>query len=182
MNKPLFLFVGKSGSGKTTIGNYLSEYKGYKQVQSYTTRLPRFKGEEGHIFVDENEFNCLDGLVAYTEYNNNKYGVTAQMVDEADIYVLDVPGVETLLKQYNTHRPIYIFYFDATVHTRINRMIERGDHDNAIISRLLEDEKDDWLRQLEDMPVCTTKDIRLYIINANKNLDGVLKSISWYIE
>ena len=56
MRKPLFLFVGRSSSGKTTIANILEERYGYKQVQSYTTRPPRYEGEVGHIFVNENEF------------------------------------------------------------------------------------------------------------------------------
>lgn len=182
INKPLYIFVGKSASGKTTVANALEEKHNLSQLQSYTTRPKRYENETGHTFISDEEFDKLENIVAYTEYNGFRYGATKEQVDAIDIYVLDVPGVETLLKQYNTYRPIYIFYFDATVHTRINRMIERGDHDGAIISRLLEDEKDDWLQQLEDMPVCTTKDIRLYIINANKNLDGVLKSVSWYID
>ena len=44
MNNPLFLFVGRSASGKTTIANILEEKYGHKQVQSYCTRPPRYEG------------------------------------------------------------------------------------------------------------------------------------------
>ena len=184
MNKPLYIFVGKSASGKTTVANILEKAHGFVQLQSYTTRPKRHTNETGHTFISDKEFDKLLNIVAYTEYNGHRYGATKKQVDEVDIYVLDVPGVETILKQYKTERPIVIFYFDTTVHTRINRMIARGDHDNAIISRLLEDEKDNWWQQLEDiiMPLELEKDIRLYIINANNNLDTVLKSVLWYMD
>ena len=74
MNKPLFLFVGKSASGKTTIANLLEEKYLFNQVQSYTTRKPRYEGETGHIFVTEDEFNALEDIVSYTFYNGNQYG------------------------------------------------------------------------------------------------------------
>jgi guanylate kinase len=62
MRKPLFLLVGRSASGKSTVANMLEEQHGYKQVSSYTTRPPRYEGEVGHIFVNENEFKNLSEL------------------------------------------------------------------------------------------------------------------------
>ena len=41
MYKNLYLIVGASGSGKTTVANALEEKYGYKQLQSYTTRPMR---------------------------------------------------------------------------------------------------------------------------------------------
>ena len=180
MIKPLLLFVGKSSSGKTTIANILEKEHGYIQVQSYTTRKPRYEGETGHIFVTEKEFNKLGRLAAYTLYNGNKYGTTFKQVDECDIYVIDVPGVETLLKKYKTERPIFIIYFDVSVYNRINRMIERGDHDGAIVSRLLEDEKTDWLADLRDIERRYGK-VGVQVVDANKSLEDVVEQICWHI-
>jgi guanylate kinase len=180
MNKPLFLFVGRSASGKTTVANMLVEKYGYKQVESYTTRLPRFDGETGHIFVPEEEFRNLGELAAYTFYNNNHYGTTFKQLEECDIYVIDVPGVETLL-QKEISRPIVIIYFDTTVYTRINRMLDRGDGDMAIVSRLLQDEKDDWFKQLDQLAWhyahIINKNVQLYSINADSNKEDVLESV-----
>ena len=186
MNKPLFLFVGKSASGKTTIADILSQSCGHKQVYSFTTRLPRYDGEIGHIFVNDDEFNELNDLVAYTEYNGYRYGTTADQLDECSIYVVDVPGVETLLQRYKTHRPIVIIYFDTTVYTRIHRMIDRGDSDMAIISRLLQDEEGDWLKQLDHLvwhyDHIVGKYVVLYSINANGDKDSVLEMAKYYME
>ncbi len=185
MSKPLFLFVGMSASGKTTIADTLDQKYGYKQVYSYTTRPPRYDGEIGHIFVSESEFDNLGELAAYTEYNGFRYGTTVQQLDECSIYVVDVPGVETLLQRYNTDRPICIIYFDTTVYTRINRMLDRHDSDITIISRLLQDEKDDWLKDLNSLVWhyvnIVGKNVRLHSINANGSKTDVLELVSYYI-
>lgn len=187
MNKPLFLFVGRSASGKTTIANVLSDKYGYKQVESYTTRAPRYENEPGHIFVSEDEFKNLGELAAYTFYNNHHYGTTFEQLDESNIYVVDVPGVESLLEKYkNNSRQICIIYFRSTVYTRIMRMIERNDSDMSIISRLLQDEKYDWFNKLDSLvwhySNIENKSVDLYAIDANKSLTDVMEQILYYIE
>lgn len=186
MSKPLFLFVGKSASGKTTIANLLEKKHGYKQVNSYTTRQPRYDGEIGHVFVTEEEFKELGDMVAYTFYNNNHYGTTAEQLDQCMIYVVDIPGVKTLLEKYKSDRPIVIIYFNTTVYTRINRMLDRGDSDMAIIARLLQDEKDDWFNQLDHLTWYHShivgKDIDLHSIDANGCETWVLELIEYYLE
>lgn len=151
MNNTLYLFVGKSASGKTTVANFLEKKHGFKQVNSYTTRPHRYEGEIGHVFVSDEEFDNLGEMVAYTEYNGHRYGTTAEQLDQCQIYVVDVPGVKTLLERYKTNRQIMILYFGANICTRIHRMIDRGDSDMAIITRLLQDEKNDWHDQLSDL-------------------------------
>ena len=100
MDNTLYLFVGKSASGKTTVANFLEKKHGFKQVNSYTTRPPRYEGEIGHIFIDDGDFDELGELVAYTEYNGFRYGTTAEQLDKCQIYVIDVPGIKTLLEKY----------------------------------------------------------------------------------
>lgn len=182
MTKPLLLFVGPSGSGKTTIANTMELECGYHQVQSYTTRKPRYKGETGHIFISNEDFNRLGEFAAYTVYNGNKYGTTVKQLDECDIYVIDIDGIKTLLKQYKTDRPIYIIYFMASVYTRINRMLNRHDCDAAIISRLLEDEKYNWLEKLNKIVDKTDKKVKLFTVDANKSQSNVVDEILWYIQ
>lgn len=185
MNKPLFLFVGKSASGKSTIANLLEQKYGYKQVQSYTTRPPRYDGEPGHIFVTKEEFGNLGELAAYTLYNGNEYGTTFQQLEECDIYVIDVPGVETLLQKDKIKRPICVIYFDTTVRTRINRMVERGASDMEIVSRLYHDEEYDWEKKLDSLiwhyTKIDNKDVELNLVNANDNKESVLELVLYYM-
>lgn len=177
--RPLFLFVGKSASGKTTIANML-EKDGYNQVQSYTTRPPRYKGEVGHTFISEGEYDKLENIVASTLYNGYHYCTTLEQIQNSDFYVVDVPGVFTLLDNYDKiNRDIHIFYFDANVYNRIQRMIARHDSDTLIISRLLNDEKDDWLTQLF---FANMYEIDLHIIEADNDLEEVYHQIKTVIK
>lgn len=184
MSKPLFLFVGRSASGKTTIANILEDKYQYKQVQSYTTRAPRYDGEVGHIFITKEEFDALGELAAYTLYNNSEYGTTFKQLEECDIYVIDVPGVETLL-QKEIDRPIVVIYFDTTVYTRINRMLDRGDSDMNIVARLLQDEQYDWHHKLDALvwhyANINGKDVKLYSVSANVDKADVLKMVLHYM-
>ena len=186
MNNPLFLFIGKSSSGKTTVANQMEEEYRMKQVYSYTTRPPRYDGEIGHIFVTNEEFDALGELAAYTVYNGYRYGTTFQQLDECSIYVIDVAGTKTLLEKCkNYNRPICVIYFDTTVYNRIQRMISRGDCDAQIISRLLQDEKDDWYDKLDAIVWHYANNecmnIQLRKVDANKHLSAVVSQTCRHI-
>lgn len=187
MNDTLYLLCGKSASGKSTITNILEKKYGLKQVRSYTTRKPRYDGEDGHVFVNTNAFEKLGKLAAYTFYNGNHYGVTYDQVEQCDVYVIDPAGVEVLLKNFNDMRPIRIIYFDAAVSVRINRMVERGAGDHEIISRLLTDDtEDDWYYKLDAL-VYNYKyikglDVDLYKVDANTDVEDVLEQVLYCMD
>ena len=187
MDDPLYLFVGPSGCGKTTVTGLLESRYSHKAIRSYTTRRPRYEGEDGHRFLSSLEFDALENLVAYTVYNGFRYGVTEDQIDNATLYVIDIPGVETLLENYkNTEREVRIFYLDSTVKTRIDRMTDRHDSDSAIIKRLYYDEAFDWYRQLDklvwDYKNNKRRNVELYKINANKNIENVLEQVLYYMK
>lgn len=167
MNKPLFLFVGKSASGKTTIANML-ERDGYTQISSYTTRPKRHENEIGHVFITEEEYDKLENIMASTLYNGYRYCTTLEQIQDADIYVVDPAGVKTLLNNYDKlNRSVYLVYFEASTYTRIKRMIEREDNDTQIVGRLLNDEKDDWLREVRNYIKQSEKPVGVHIIHAS---------------
>lgn len=185
MNNPLFLFVGPSGSGKTTVAEELANSYDYPTVESYTTRPRRYENETGHIFISESEFDELENIVAYTKYNGFRYCTTKDQLDLVSSYVVDIPGVETLLQNYQTDRPIVVFYFDSTVTTRINRMVDRNDSDTAIVGRLHNDEAFDWYSKLDHIvwhyANIEHKDVELYKISANKSKEEVLEMVLYYM-
>lgn len=177
--KPLFLLVGKSGSGKTTIAEHLEKEQGMTSVQSYTTRPPRYENETGHIFVSDEEFDKLKNIIAYTEYNGYRYCSTQEQIDAADIYVIDPPGVKTLLDNYQAHnRHIYIIYFAVKPRLRIERMRNRRDSDTKIVERIYNDEEYDWYKMLKKMIYeYANSNLHLYYINANQTLEKVIAKV-----
>ena len=182
MNKPLFLFTGRSASGKTSIANML-EADGYSQVNSYTTRPPRYEGEKEHTFISEEEYSNLENIVASTLYNGYHYCTALDKIQDADIYVIDPAGVKTLIDNYNKiNRYIYILYFDASICNRIRRMMERHDCDTQIVGRLLQDEENDWLKDLLNIEFNNRDQMVIYNVDANQNLEDVYETVKNFIE
>lgn len=186
MNEPLYLFVGKSASGKTTVAENLESQYSFTTLQSYTTRPKRYENETGHIFVTDEEFDKLENIIAYTEYNNHRYCATKKQIDESSIYVIDVPGVKTLLEKYHTDRKIVVVYFDTSIRTRIDRMIDRHEPDMAIVCRLYNDEESDWEKELSEMVWCHknnfNKNVEMHSVDANQCLGLVIQQITSFME
>lgn len=137
----IYLVVGPSGSGKTTLTEDLCLRYGYKAVSSYTDRPPRYPGEVGHEFLSKEEFDKLPDLCAYTEFNGHRYGVTSEMIDRCDVYVIDPAGVEYMREHYTGKKGIAIIGLVVEPEVRYARMKKRGDSKEQIESRLRHDER-----------------------------------------
>ena len=135
----IVLIVGPSGAGKTTLARTLEWRNGWSQIASYTTREPRFLGEIGHTFVTPEKFDELTGIVAYTEYNGHRYCATSAQVDDNEIYVVDVAGVETFMQRYNGNKKPIVVIPWCDEQDRQQRMKKRGDSIENISKRLQTD-------------------------------------------
>lgn len=94
-----FLFIGRTASGKSSIAKAVCEKIGLSQVVSYTTRPMRKSEKNGsdHIFITDTEVAQYENdIAAYTEINGYKYFTTYDVIDNADIYVIDPVGVDNL--------------------------------------------------------------------------------------
>lgn len=142
--KMLTLLVGESGSGKTAVSKFLAQNFNMKVLQSYTTRPPRYEGEEGHIFISEEEFQALENKVAYTEFDGYKYCATKEQIEKSDIYIIDKDGIETL-KTYKEvigiDKEFLTIAIYASPYLRAARMEARGDKDDDIVKRMENDVK-----------------------------------------
>lgn len=141
MGNRIYLFIGKSGSGKTTIAETLGEKYGWKIVESYTTRLPRFEGESGHKFVSEEEFDKLLDICAYTLFDGHKYGATQQQIDEADIYIVDPKGLTYFMEHYQGGKDLVAVYFRCNDSILRQRLLDRrGATIESVQQRIANDE------------------------------------------
>lgn len=151
--KSLYCIVGPSGSGKTSAQLVLEKIHQLDGVWSYTTRPPRYEDEAGHFFVLDYAFNQLGPLVAYTEYNGYRYGVTAELLDRADFYVIDPAGVATLKENYH-NKPIKVIWLDTTETERAIRMLNRGDCIDKVYERIQFDREafsGEWMDKIFEM-------------------------------
>lgn len=137
--KNIYCFVWPSGCGKTTIVEALREEYGYRLIESYTTRPPRHSEETGYTFVSPEEFKALGEMYAYTEFDGYEYGVTADLIERNDLYVVDPAGVGYLRDQYHGEKGIRVVGLTAPVDVLSRRMKQRGDSDEKILRRLSND-------------------------------------------
>jgi guanylate kinase len=133
--KNLYLIVGQSGTGKTHTAKALEKEYGLTLVRSYTTRTPRYDGEDNYTFVSSEEFSKLGEVLAYTKFAGNEYGVTADKLNEGDIYIVDVDGVHYLKKHFSG-KPIKVLGLFCSPQILEERMRKRGDTEEDIKKRL----------------------------------------------
>ena len=140
-NRYVLLIVGKSGSGKSALCNYMEKTYGLKQVKSYTTRLCRGLEDNTHTFVTDEEFDKLTDMCAYTVFDGNRYCATSKQVDECDLYVIDPTGIDYFLREYRGIKIPIVIHIDASESICTLRMYERGDDPNDISRRIKHDRK-----------------------------------------
>lgn len=148
MNKKLvFLFIGRTASGKSSLAKYICKNFGLKQVKSLTTRLPRtgeIDGYEDHYFVSEEEYSEINKskeFCACTEINGYKYATTLEELSESDIYVIDPAGAE-YLKAYCGDRFKFVeIYFSSPFELAKSRYIKRDGDEESFYSRYNSEDK-----------------------------------------
>lgn len=143
----IYLIVGESGAGKTTIAEALCEKHGWTQIQSYTNRPPRSDDEAGHCFISAEVFptfteieRVFDDIVARTEYNGHCYFCTAAQIEDDDLYVIDPAGIEYFREHYTGNKGVRIIYIYVEPEQRLVRMLGRGDDHEKAMERLKNDE------------------------------------------
>ena len=134
----LYLLVGPSGVGKSTIANELTRRYGYFQVNPYTTRPRRGDDECGYTFVSEQQFHELPNKIACVNYHGYFYGATAELLDYNDLYIVEPSGIDAIKQAYN-NRKVFVIGLIASEHTTRERMQQRGD----VLSYILDRQKND---------------------------------------
>lgn len=155
------LLVGKSGSGKNTVQDYLVKKYGLKPLLSYTTRAKRYPEEDTHTFITEQEYEEIkkkEKIIAYTFYNGNHYFATEKQFAESDIYIIDIEGIKCI-KELGIDIPYDVIYLAVPAHIRMERMAKRNDNKSMIDERLKYDE-------------IAFKDIRKYCYHFISNFDS----------
>ena len=139
----IYLIVGASGSGKSTIGKILEE-QGIPQLVSFTTRQKR-KGEidgQDYHFITQEKLEALSkkSIAEITEYNGNYYGLTKREVsDKLDefrevYFVTNEDGAKQIIDMYP--EDTVVFWLNVTIETMVERMRVRGDKEEDNLSRI----------------------------------------------
>lgn len=142
---PVILLIGESGSGKNTVQDNLEKLYGCVPLLSYTTRPKRTPDENTHTFVTMEEFEQIvknEKVVAFTNFDNNLYCATDKQLEQSDVYIIDVKGLQNLLDlkfEKAIDIPFVTVYLQVPEEERIKRMKKRGDSKQAIKQRIEHD-------------------------------------------
>lgn len=144
MIKYILHINGRGGSGKSTLVNALNEKLWLEKTQNYTTRKPRYEGEQGYFFVSEEEFQ--------TRFKNNEIIESYFRKSNGAFYWLPAPtftgivqseimGVVALKKWcFQNNVPFLSIYLDIDTDILLSRLQNRADTNEKPEERLKEDE------------------------------------------
>lgn len=143
-NDLMVAIVSPSGGGKSHIAKMLFR-ENVVTLPSYTTRLPRYRGEEGHTFVDPSQFIFEDGevyefdafnesdhrgkrrnVIAYTYFDGEHYWAEREQFEgKGEItYIVDPAGAICLKKTINPENLLIVYLANIPEETLYERMVD----------------------------------------------------------
>lgn len=178
LSKPLkFLFIGRTASGKSSIAKAVCEKMSLTQVVSYTTRPMRKSEKNGsdHIFIsDEDVAQYESDIAAYTEINGYKYFTTYDVIDNADIYVIDPVGVDNLKIKCGNRYEFIEIYIRTPQNLAEERARIRGDK--------LKDFKQRWVAENQQFTDYEKNYTFAYNLNNNRPFDESVNKVCEWIQ
>ncbi|CDR94087.1 guanylate kinase, putative [Babesia bigemina] len=185
--KPMFVIVGPSGVGKTTLYKMLlKEFEHLFELSiSYTTR-PIRKNETNGIhyhFVTEEAFNEMkdaDEFLECTSYVGNQYGTAVREIkriqgsNKVPLLEIEIDGFGKVRRKGLPLRSVFVTTSD--VESLRNRLISRGGHNITDMDKRLK-------RAMEEMKEANDASFDVILVNDDLNVayaqlrDHVLK---WY--
>lgn len=184
----LINITGASGSGKSAITEELTKRLGGRELCSFTTRLPRFKGEKGKIFVDKNRLlralgaNCEEevyeklksnnNVIASTLYDGNLYWAELSQIEDiytTDVlYVVDIPGIKELKEKLEGKIPMINIGITVDSHIKLVRLMNQtGRTPQNIRERI----------QVDAVAFATLEENVDYLVENNSTMEDTLETI-----
>lgn len=177
----IFVLVGPSGAGKTTIANAMIK-ENFKKVITCTTRAPRDGENDGvdYFFKTKEEFETAinnHSFLEHVEYCGNYYGTLQQTVNDAAnsndnfVMVLDIRGAVSLKKLYNNK--VITIYINRDFEELVMEILKRNVSDADKLCRISNLSKDKNEASLN----CDYS-----VNNIYNNMDNVLSQINRIVE
>ena len=138
----MIILLGASASGKTEVCKELVRNYGYKKLVTYTTREKRVGEVDGvdYNFIDSTTFKeRIDQgfFFEYVSYNGNFYGTARKDIDDNTVLIVEPNGFKAYRDSDLSN--IISFYLESDEAHRVEWMRKRGDPEEKISSRIIND-------------------------------------------
>lgn len=146
---------GRGASGKSTLVHVLCERLWIPKTVNFTTRKPRFEGEQWYSFVTEEEFQTRfkknEIIECYFRKSNSAfYGIPAPT--QTGIVQCEVMGLVALRKWCFQNKVSFLsIYIDLNREKLLERLQARWDINERPEDRLAEDEYYEIFKQWSDI-------------------------------
>jgi guanylate kinase len=142
MKRKVFVLTGNTGTGKTTVANYLHDYFEMPKVITHTTRPPR-EGEMDKVdyYFETNSSFDDNHYLESVSYSNYRYGSSWEGLERAweknplISIVLDTAGAETYARELGDEAVI-IYMMVTETDELLQRLEQRGDEMSALRERI----------------------------------------------
>ncbi|WP_125608399.1 guanylate kinase [Lapidilactobacillus bayanensis] len=138
----LFIITGASGTGKTTISNYLRDNYGIQRVITHTTRPPRANELDGRDYYFETETSFSQNhYIESVSYSGYHYGSSREALQRAwrrqpyVSLVVETKGAEAYA-QVMRQQIVVLFMTVSNPEVLLPRLEARGDQPTEIEKRL----------------------------------------------
>ena len=134
---PLFVVVGPSASGKSSLVKCACEVLGLRRAVTSTTRKRRPGEDSGaYHFLSEETF-ASQVYLEHVEYAGHYYGLSVSEAACSDIVITDANGASAIQAWAKiSGRPVIVIVLQCRPDTMRTRMRKRGDSLNSIRQRM----------------------------------------------
>jgi guanylate kinase len=147
LKQTLFIIVGRSGTGKSSLVRYYGERNHSAKIIVTTTTRPMRDGEVDGVhynFKTKEEFEKMiaeDNFIEYTQYNGNYYGTSKDEFDSTrtNIIVLELNGLLKIKELMSDKFIIHVIKLDAPDHIILERLLQRNISVEEIARRFRDD-------------------------------------------
>ena len=180
-SKPLFVLIGMTGAGKSTVSSFITDKLGVKRIKTTTTRPQRDAKDTEYVFTTADQFLKEEGrYLAVRKYRallegapkDYYYGVDGNSLGNGGLLITDFDGLQALVER---NIDVVGIYLHADTETRLKRAEKRPGFSLLEFNRRNDDDLEKFnIKRLVEFG----KEHRLYLVdNGDDNVDKVCEKV-----